>query len=397
MSGMEEHWLTVDQLLALAAAEGFQPPEITARKIERWRKAGLLPRPRRIRLGRRGTRSEYPPETGRQLLALCRLRRWFPHDLDAIRFGLWYERYRIPIDDVKRSMEQLLNPLLRQLPLDSSDPLATAEQHASHMQSKPLRSSSGRRLKQLRNADEMNMVLTAMFQLMLGDVPGFTAHAEEELGERPLVELFIDVLGLNRAQTDRIGEVKPWLPQDNSQLARDFEDMAMGQFLSLPAQLQTLKGANAKQLAQARNDLTRLLVGLKQAAKAIEALLGPNAFGFGLFSELPGDPDFRVLALLFLVRLRATSYSTGMDEIEAALLNAKPDYQRMVTFLKALHQEHPAIAEEILTQTRELDFSDSHALDRFHTIFAAAHVDHPEELQAFFQQHPELIPPDAGM
>jgi hypothetical protein len=84
----------------------------------------------------------------------------------------------------------------------------------------------------------------------------------------------------------------------------------------------------------------------------------------------PFDPDFRVLALLFLVRLRATSYSTGMDEIEAALLNAKPDYQRMVTFLKALHQEHPAIAEEILTQTRELDFSDSHALDRFHTIFA---------------------------
>ena len=110
----------------------------------------------------------------------------------------------------------------------------------------------------------------------------------------------------------------------------------------------------------------------------------------------PFDPAFHVYFLLFLVRLRATSHSTGVDEVGAALQNAKPSYQRMVAFLKALHQEHPAIAEEILTQTQGLDFSDSHALDRFQTIFAAAHANHPEALQAFFQQHPELIPPDEG-
>ena len=150
MAVMEEHWLTVDELLALAAAEGFHPPEITARKIERWRKERLLPRPRRISLGRgQGTRSEDPPETGRQLLALCRLRRRFPHDLDAVRFGLWCERYQFPMDDVKRSMEQLLNPLLRALPLDAPDPLDAAEQLASQAQSKRLRSSNARRLKQL--------------------------------------------------------------------------------------------------------------------------------------------------------------------------------------------------------------------------------------------------------
>jgi hypothetical protein len=394
---MEEHWLTVDQLLALAAAEDFHAPEITARKIERWRKERLLPRPRRISLGRgQGTRSEYPPETAKILLAICRLRRRFQHDLDAIRFGLWYEGYRLPIGDVKRSMEQLLTPLSRLLPLDSSDPLAAAEQLASRAQSKPLRSSSGQRLKRLKNSSEVDAMLTAIFQLALGDVPGFTAHAEQELGERSLAELFVDVLGLNRAQTDRIGEVKPWLPQDNSQLAKQLEDMAAGQFLSLPALLQTLKGANSKQLTRARTDLARLR-GFKQAARAMEGVFGANAFGFGLFSELPGDPAFHVYFLLILVRLRATPHSTGMDEIEAALQNAKPSYQRMLAFLKALRQEHPAIAEEILTQTQELDLSDSHAFDRLHTIFAAAHASHPEEFQAFFQRHPELVPPDEGM
>jgi hypothetical protein len=176
---MEEQGLTVDHLLALAAAEGFHPPEITARKIERWRKERLLPRPRLIRLGRgQGTRSEYPPETGKRLLALCRLRRRFLHDLDAIRFGLWYERYPLPIDDVKQSMEQLLNPLLRTLPLHAPDPLAAAEQLASQVQSKLPRSSSRQRLKQLRNSGEVDTMLTAIFQLALGDVPGFTAHAE---------------------------------------------------------------------------------------------------------------------------------------------------------------------------------------------------------------------------
>ncbi len=397
MSIMEEHWLTVDQLLALAAAEGFHPPEITARKIERWRKERLLPSPRRISLGRgQGMRSEYPPETGRQLLALCRLRRRFPHDLDAIRFGLWYEHYSLPIDDVKQSMEQLLSPLLRTLPVDTSDSLSAAEELASQAQSKRLRSSSGRRLKQLRNTNEVGTVLTATFQLMLGDVPGFTAHAEEELGERPLAELFLDVLGLNRAQTDRIGEVKPWLPQDSNEIAKQLEDMAEGQFLSLSVLLQTLKEANAKQLAHARADLARLR-GFKQVAKAMEGVFGPNAFGFGLFRELPNDPAFLVLFLSLLVRLRATPHSTGIDEIKATLQNSKPDYQRTLAFLKALRQEEPAIAEEILTQAEELDLSDVHAFEQLHTIFAAAYAKHSEELQVFFQRHPELIPPDEGM
>jgi len=87
------------------------------------------------------------------------------------------------------------------------------------------------------------------------------------------------------------------------------------------------------------------------------------------------------------------------DEIKLVRLLlrlAKPDYQRMLAFLKALRREHPAIAAEILTQTQELDLSDLQAFDQLHTTFAAAHANYPGELQAFFQQHPELIPPDEG-
>ncbi len=390
----KQPWLTVDQLLALAAAEGFDQPEITARKIERWRKEGLLPRPRRISLGRPlGTRSEYPPGTGQQLLALCRLRRRFPHDLDAVRFGLWYERYPLPIDDVKRSMEQLLSSIMRILPLNEPDPLDAAEQLVSQARSKPRRSSSGRYLKRLRNTDEVDAVQIATLQLVLGGVPGFTAHAEEELGERSLTQMFIDTLGLNRAQTDRAGEVKPWLPQDNSELAKQLENMAREQLLSFPALLQALKEATPEQLTRARADLKGIL-GFKQAAKAMEALLGPNAFGWGMFSKLPNDPAFHTFLLSFLIRLGSTSHRVGMDEVEAALRKNKPSYQRMLAFLRALHREYPAIAKEILARTRALDLSDPHTFDQIPAIFATARANHPEELQAFFQQHPELALPD---
>ncbi len=127
----------------------------------------------------------------------------------------------------------------------------------------------------------------------------------------------------------------------------------------------------------------------------MEGMFGPNAFGFGLFRELPGDPAFHVYFLLLLMRLRTTPHSAGIDEIEAALQNSKPDYQRMLAFLKALRREQPAIAKEILTQAQELDFSDSHAFGRLHTIFSAAYAGHPGELQAFFQRHPELVPPES--
>lgn len=50
MPGIEEGWLTAHQLQALAHNEGFS--DVSLRQIERWRKARLLPRPRRVSLGR---------------------------------------------------------------------------------------------------------------------------------------------------------------------------------------------------------------------------------------------------------------------------------------------------------------------------------------------------------
>lgn len=336
-------------------------------------------------------RSEYPPGTARQLLALSRLLRRFPHDLDAVCFALWYEGFPLQPDVIKRSLEALLHPyhqFVATVAPDLSDPLAAAENTAEHMQARLSHSKMGRRLRRLGDDEEVNAVLTALFQFPFGGIPGFSAHADEELGERSLADLFIDALGLKRGQTDRMGEVGPWLPQDSGELGRQLEHLAGEQLMSIPALGQTLQAATPAQLAQARIDLARTF-DFKQMAKAMGALMGPNMFGYGLFRELPGDPNFLALLLIFLIRLRA-SMGQGLDEIGATLKQHRPTIQKMQAFVKTLRKEYPAIAEELLTQTQQLDWSDPQALDRFQSIFKAVRVAHPEELDMFFQQHPEL-------
>jgi hypothetical protein len=396
---MEEGWLTEEELLAMAADADFTAPELTPRKIERWRKARLLPHPQLISLGRgQGMRSEYPPGTARQLLALCRHRRRFPHDLDAVRFALWYEGYPVLLDDVKQAIEQLVKPfqpVFTPFAAEDADPLDAAEQMVKQAEPKLSRSKWGRQFKRLLDGSETDAVMTAMFQLWQGAIPGFAAHAEEELGERSLTEIFLEVTGLKRAQTDRIGEVAPWLPADTAQIGKDLENLAAEQVLSFPALLQTLREASPKEFAQARADLAHMSA-LKQVTKGMEALVGPNPFGFGNFRELPGDPGFLAWFLLVLMRLRI-QHGAALDEIGAMLQKARPVFQRMEAILKALGREYPAIAEEIIPQAQNLNLSDPQAFDRIHALFVASRAAHPEELDAFFRRHPDLMMPAEGI
>jgi len=79
-------------LLAAASEAGFVVSEA---QLARWHRAGLLPRPRQLSLGRgKGTVTAYPSGTALQLLALCRIR---VNDRSLARAGfrLWWEGYAV--------------------------------------------------------------------------------------------------------------------------------------------------------------------------------------------------------------------------------------------------------------------------------------------------------------
>ena len=128
---MCNHWITKEELLILAETNGYKG---IASKFDRWRKADLLPRPRRIcRPGKSTTFFAYPPETRNQLIAVCRLH--FGHGperrFDPLRLALWCEGFEIPLSALKRTLKKLfvipVTKKLRQISRTGTDALDAAE------------------------------------------------------------------------------------------------------------------------------------------------------------------------------------------------------------------------------------------------------------------------------
>lgn len=83
---------TREELLAPAKARGY---DVTEHQLARWRREGLLPGPEQHGLGRGyGSRTFYPPDTGKQLLRLCEIHfgdrvKRLPH----VGWKLWWEGF----------------------------------------------------------------------------------------------------------------------------------------------------------------------------------------------------------------------------------------------------------------------------------------------------------------
>jgi hypothetical protein len=93
--------LTADAVVAYAARCGVS---VSRSQLERWHKAGLMPRPRRVHLGRgKGTESRYPVETAPQAVTLA-LGRTFGRSLDVMAWYAWTHRF--PVTPYIRKMLQ---------------------------------------------------------------------------------------------------------------------------------------------------------------------------------------------------------------------------------------------------------------------------------------------------
>lgn len=104
IGSVEARIWTAQKLRDLAAANGHT--WLTLRQIERWRKAGLLPRPARRSLGRgRGMESTYPDGADKQLLAVCSLRAK-RQSLSSLGWSLWLRGFPVPLDVIRDSIKK---------------------------------------------------------------------------------------------------------------------------------------------------------------------------------------------------------------------------------------------------------------------------------------------------
>lgn len=385
--------VTKEQLVQIANEAGFS---VTSRQIDRWRKNDLLPRSRRIHLGKaHGTRSEYPPETGRQLLALCRIHFTQKEKrLPRIRFAIWLEGYSVPIGKLKESFELILIDPMEGLNRSTRGEGAEekADNLAEKMRESLPRCKLTRHIKRnVSNQNDWKSLLTTVLQLLFAqtaeDAPVFEEvdipYSDED--DKPLRDIFIDALGLRRATTDRIGDAGPGLSGD---VGKDLNRMSEGMFLSMENLEATLNSATIEQLEQARTD-AKAVEGLSLIADFSELLFGRNAFGLSLFQCLPQDLNVKAHIILFYLSLRKSDMANNLDMINQSSQQNAPAIADNIKVLDTLKAELPSVYKEHHKLWQLLlkgKINPEDMQQRGQEIYER----HKTELDAFWEKHPEL-------
>lgn len=395
-------FITQHELLRHLRGQGYG---ISEDQLRRWHKEDCLPRPHTIHpIGIWGTVSRYPAHAVPQALALCRLRAKKRYSFDELRVLLWVQGFRIPPERVQSSLQSLMehmrDELYQRARMNWRDTLAVAEQLTSQALPALARSALGRLIKRRLKPTDWASYLTLQFQLLAGGIPAFEAGDEHitEAGEaldKPLAQVMIDAHALQRAQTDRLGEATPWLPQN---IAPTLLDLARRRVLSLRYMLATIERATPRQLAQALIDRQVIFIELPELVRGMEAIFGEDAFGFGMFRALtnlipPDDAIFQALQIVGMLTVRRSGDGPALDQISAAVRPATQAFTRYEALIAALKQELPTYAAELEACLAPIVDGDGDFTPAFQARlrrFQELADRHCDELRAFRERHLEF-------
>jgi hypothetical protein len=392
---MSDRWEIKDELLAVAAAAGF---EVSEAQLARWHRAGLLPRPQVRSLGRaRGTQSLYPAGTSKRLIRVA--------EVHAREHRLGYAAWRLWWEDggrLSKPARELLEAVAAKFDSDRAelaevwDADQRGEEQAQQKIDELYRVAEEARLEpplsEVRGRmgkESFARLLPLLVELGLGRLSGWDNNAEAS----EQATAFERGIGLAHARIGRAG-AEPWL-QDGigPDLAR------LSEFISRHP-MNELARASDDELDQARQQLRAFLATVTAAATYIGYLFGDEAFGFGpiaraLKLEHPRRQAFFLLA--FAGMRREPDLHVGIETL-AALQPQAEAARRAQQAMEQMRIEVPGFEELFSPERLRAAQLDAHEAERLHADIAATANDHREEVDAFFAKHPELQqaiePPD---
>jgi hypothetical protein len=343
-------WLSADDLVNCAQRQNRQ---VTSWQLERWRKADLIPRPRKRSLGRgKGFESRYPPGSCDQLVAVCDLHRT-ERRLDYLRFALWRQGFPIPHDALKKTLDTLAFRSVRALKKDmrGDSPTDAAATVAAIAMPELPRSKMGRAMRQhLANDALLQQVLAAMLQFSFGGGPVLDKTATSDVdGGLTVADLLIRAMGLDVAQKEGIGDVGPWLPDDARNTLVDIEQQ--GGF-SADRLRQRLYAASAEELEFARAAADTFVAGFVALSRSLHATGAPEVFGWFYRTTDPNAPTLRARMVLAMLMARDASGDTSIREIAANMTEHQPMMNDIQSVLEAAPDLapylHPSTGQQAL-------------------------------------------------
>jgi hypothetical protein len=278
------------ELLDTVAACGLERP--TAHQLKRWRRAGLVPRPRVLHTtGKRGSHALYPPWAVDQLAAVARLHSSV-HGLDDLIVAMWWEGQWAAPDALRVALCAPLEKLsqeARGARNDAGDPYDAADRLLAKMNDggRPSALVSLMRSRLSGRADYHD-VLWTLLVLGLGGAAPWEEEDQSQPDSSPgALALLEKAMGVEHDGRATPVGTAAWPPADidlGGVVTRlrdaggfDLDDMA-----------QPIRDASTEQLAQARED-ARLFAGpLALIGSVIKDLTGANLAGLASLSTF--DP-----------------------------------------------------------------------------------------------------------
>lgn len=361
--------MTVEALIEMAARQGYL---VTPRQVERWHKAGLLPRRRQLHLpGQRGSLGVYPSGTEAQFLALCRWRSK-RRKLTELGFWLWWDGYDVPLRTVRVSLERLLPTVPR---LSRARAFNAAEEGAAQLLRDPRFVPARRVRRRLRSEEDARTALLTLLVAGLGGKPLWATGAEVQLGNASPQDLVFRGLGMDRAAGDRVGTSEPWLPHTSEVVAT-----AVGQLTRLGILPEALRRArfmeaSVEQLEVAREDARILTEQLPTVIRAMQADYGRDAFGLGELRDLGQDgARDRAMMVVATLLLRRAGLSALLDQLLASIRGAAPTAEAW----QALYGAFPEYRAYLKRGGTLLPDLPEEASDRIRAFLDEYEASHPE-------------------
>jgi hypothetical protein len=337
--------ITETAMLAAVERAGATPP--SSDQLKRWRRAGLLPRPRlEHRSGVKGSQSWYPAWAADQLIAVVLLHR-STHRLGELCTVLWWEGRWIDPPKLRKALIAPLDRFSREAVKarrGEQDPYEAADTMLNTM---PDDGKPSEMVKLLRSrltgpGDFVNLVWTLLVIALGGQAPWEQEDRSREDPAPTALQLLINATGIDRAMSGEHAERPSWLPADFDprKLIAELRDVGG---LALDDAAAPIREASYEALFQAREDALLFSERLAMIGSVLMDFVGEDVAGLGSLRAIAPTTAFgRASLIRTMLLLRGLVGSEAFHAV-AEFVGSTQERFAAIADLRAAFPEHESL------------------------------------------------------